>query len=112
MTLRNRIGAAAGIAVAGVVVAVAIAVYVADRSELRGQIDKSLADVARPYESGRPGPTGGPDRDDRHGLPPRLGRPTSAPPAPFGGASGYVQEIEPDGTVLRPPSETSALPVD
>ena len=34
-----------------VVVAVAISVYVADRSELRGQIDKSLADVARPYES-------------------------------------------------------------
>jgi two-component system sensor histidine kinase MprB len=112
VSLRSRIGAAAGIAVAGVVVAVAIAVYLADRSELRGQIDKSLADVARPYETGRSGLPSGADHDDHRGPPPGLGRPTSAPSAPFGGASGYVQRIEPDGGILRPPDETRALPVD
>jgi two-component system, OmpR family, sensor histidine kinase MprB len=107
VTLRARMGAVAGIAVAGVVVAVAIAVYVADRSELRGQIDSSLSDVARQFESFRRGPP----EAVRGGGPPR-GRPRPAPPAPFGGASGYVQFIRPDGRVLRPPGETRALPLD
>jgi two-component system, OmpR family, sensor histidine kinase MprB len=112
VTLRNRMGAAAGLAVAGVVVAVAISVYVADRSELRGQIDRSLEDVARPFESQRLGPPGGGPGErggpGRGGPGPREG----APVAPFGGASGYVQFIQPDGTVQRPPGETRALPVD
>jgi two-component system sensor histidine kinase MprB len=104
-------GAVAGMAVAGVVVAVAVTVYVADRSELRGQIDRSLEDVARPYATVRHQPPG-PDRDDHR--PPRESgeRPTSAPPAPFGGASGYVQLIRSDGRVLRPADETRSLPVD
>jgi two-component system sensor histidine kinase MprB len=110
VTLRNRIGAAAGLAVAGVVVAVAISVYVADRSELRGQIDRSLADVARPYETQRHAPPGG--GSDEHDGQRRGGPPEGAPPAAFGGASGYVQIIQPDGRVLRPASETRALPVD
>jgi two-component system, OmpR family, sensor histidine kinase MprB len=105
-------GAAAGLAVAGVVVAVAVAVYVADRSELRGQIDRSLEDVVRTYatERHRP-PPGGPGGDRNHPDQDRQ-PPRSAPPAPFGGASGYVQLIEPDGRVLRPADETAALPVD
>jgi two-component system sensor histidine kinase MprB len=105
-------GAVAGLAVAGVVVAVAIAVYVADRSELRGQIDRSLADVARPYATTRHQPPRGPDNDDHRPPGESRERPTSAPPAPFGGASGYVQLIRPDGRILRPPGETRALPVD
>ena len=105
-------GAAAGLAVAGVVVAVAISVYVADRSELRGQIDRSLEDVAHQYETVRRAPTGG-DANE-HGSRGR-GRPEppdSGPPGAFGGASGYVQLIQPDGRVLRPAGETGALPVD
>jgi two-component system, OmpR family, sensor histidine kinase MprB len=102
-------GAAAGLAVAGVVVAVAISVYVADRSELRGQIDRSLQDVAGQYESVRHGPPGG-GPDEREGRP--HGEPQRAPPAPFGGPSGYVQFIRPNGLVLRPSDETRALPVD
>jgi two-component system sensor histidine kinase MprB len=102
-------GAAAGLAVAGVVVAVALSVYVADRSELRGQIDRSLRDVANQYESVRHGPPGG-GPDEREGRP--HGEPERAPPAPFGGASGYVQFIRPNGLVLRPSDETRALPVD
>jgi two-component system sensor histidine kinase MprB len=109
VTLRSRIGAVAGLAVAGVVVAVAIAVYVADRSELRGQIDKSLTDVARPFESVRRGPPEGGGNDRGPGP---QGRPRGAPPAPFGGASGYLQFIHADGQVVLPPNETRALPVD
>jgi two-component system sensor histidine kinase MprB len=113
VTLRSRMGAAAGLAVAGVVVAVAVSVYLADRSELRGQIDRSLTDVARPYETQR---HDGPPRGGRneHGGRERGGPEPleGAPSAPFGGASGYVQFIQPDGRVLRPPNETRALPVD
>src|SRR5689334_491784 len=104
-------GAAAGLAVAGVVIAVAVAVYVADRSELRGQIDRSLEEVARPYATQRHGPPG----DEHEGAPTdggRPGPPSSAPPGAFGGPSGYVQLIRPDGRVLRPPEETRALPVN
>jgi two-component system, OmpR family, sensor histidine kinase MprB len=105
-------GAAAGLAVAGVVVAVAISVYVADRSELRGQIDRSLEDVARTFEGQSRLPPGA--LRDPDGRPPldRPGRFEAAPPAPFGGASGYVQFVQPDGTVRRPPAESRALPVD
>jgi two-component system, OmpR family, sensor histidine kinase MprB len=105
-------GAAAGLAVAGVVVAVAISVYVADRSELRGQIDRSLGDVAQPYETQRHGPPGGGSND--HDGPGRGDDrpPDRAAPAAFGGASGYVQLIQADGRVLRPLGESKALPVD
>jgi two-component system sensor histidine kinase MprB len=105
-------GAAAGLAVSGVVVAVAVSVYVADRSELRGQIDRSLADVARPYETQRHGDAGGgPHEQDGSGHGGQ-GSHDGTPPAEFGGASGYVQFIHSDGSVLRPPGETQALPVD
>lgn len=112
MTLRSRMGAVSGFAVAGVVIAVAIAVYVADRSELRGQIDKSLADVARPYETVRQAQPQGPDSGESR--PPREDgeHAPSAPPSPFGGASGYVQLIRANGRVLRPTGETQALPID
>jgi two-component system, OmpR family, sensor histidine kinase MprB len=105
-------GAAAGLAVAGVVVAVAISVYVADRSELRGQIDRSLTAVAQQYETQRHRPPGE-EPTDHDGRGPGGERPPDrAPPVAFGGASGYVQLIRPDGRVLRPPGETRALPVD
>jgi two-component system, OmpR family, sensor histidine kinase MprB len=109
--------AVAGLAVAGVVVAVAIAVYVADRSELRGQIDRSLADVAHPFETTRRGPQdggpgGGPGAGDNERSGPQGDRPSGPPPAAFGGASGYVQFIDPNGRARRPSNETRALPVN
>ncbi|MEA2398552.1 MAG: two-component system, OmpR family, sensor histidine kinase MprB [Thermoleophilaceae bacterium] len=109
MTLRGRMAAVAGLAVGGVVIALAISVYVADRGELRRQVDHSLSDIARPFAL------------ERHLRPVRGpgglgGRPfDAAPEAPrpqFGGPAGYVQMILPDGTVNRPPSETRALPPD
>ena len=42
MSLRNRMGAVAGIAVALTVIGVAVTVYVAVRSELYGQVDATL----------------------------------------------------------------------
>jgi two-component system sensor histidine kinase MprB len=88
----------------------AVAAYLADRSELRGQIDKSLTAVAQRFETVRQGPPPGGDR--RSQEEPGDARPPAAPPAPFGGASGYVQFIRSDGRVLRPPDETRALPAD
>jgi len=52
MSLRNRIGAAAGIAVALTVVSLAFTVYVAVRSELYNQVDRALNDRARPFATG------------------------------------------------------------
>ena len=46
MTLRTRMAAAAGVAVALTVVALAAAQYAAARSTLRGQIDSALRDRA------------------------------------------------------------------
>ena len=82
-------GAAAALAVAGVVVVIAAVVYVADRSELRGQVDDSLALVAAPLvaQSVNPQP-GGPDHYGGGGY-----GSYGAPPARFGGASGYVQFV-------------------
>ena len=99
-------GAAAAVAVAGVVVAIAAVVYVADRSELRGQVDDSLSEVAAPLVAQSYTPPGGPNHYGGGGY-----GSYGAPPARFGGASGYVQFVHSDGTVERPQSENSPLPV-
>jgi two-component system sensor histidine kinase MprB len=105
--------AAAGLAVGGVVIAVAIAVYVADRSELRGQVDHSLTEFARPFDvvsAAVPAPERARLRQRlRQGAGVRLRR--VAPP-PFGGVAGYIQFIDGGGQVKRPLGETRALPVD
>src|SRR5439155_25922982 len=96
--------------------AVAAIVYVAIRSGLRSEVDRSLQSTAqqlvREPDGGRGGPGGGPGgpphrppSDDRPGEVPH------APPAAFGGAAGYVQLVGPDGVVSRAPGETPSLPV-
>ncbi len=120
MTLRARISAVASIAVALAVLAAAVALYLAVRSDLRGQIDESLKQRAREFTSMSsrrlPGPLGGGlpggaplDGDD--GLlggarPDEL--PRSVKPAPFGGASGYVQFIAPKGSIDVPGGQGAA----
>jgi two-component system, OmpR family, sensor histidine kinase MprB len=110
VTLRTRIAAAAGLAVALAVIAAAVAVYLGVRAELRGEVDESLrgrAEMVGRFAGelgpgpGRPGahPGGGP------GLPPE------PRPEPFGGAEAYVQLVLPSGRVLRRPSATAELPV-
>jgi two-component system sensor histidine kinase MprB len=111
VSLRTRIAAVAGIAVAVIVVAAAVVVYVAVRSNLRGEVERALTARAEGFErAGQP-----------RGLPPR-GRPPGPPRGRegfgsppdderFGGAAGSVQLVEPDGTVRRPPGDTAELPV-
>lgn len=119
MTLRNRMGAVAAAAVAVTVIAVAITVYVAVRSELRGQVDTGLAERSQPFimdrggfdrHDGDRGPAGprGPGPPDRPGAGPH--QPPPSPPVPFGGPSGQLQVIAPNGRVTTPPDVTSKLP--
>jgi two-component system, OmpR family, sensor histidine kinase MprB len=110
MTLRTRIAAAAGLAVALAVLGAALAVYFGVRGQLRGEVDQSLRErvelIGRPPDGGaRPGghpPPGG-------GRP-FEGRPFEGPPVAFGGPEGYAQVVLPNGGVVRPGDETEALP--
>jgi two-component system sensor histidine kinase MprB len=121
VSLRTRIAAAAGLAVALVVLVAAAAIYFGVRAELRGEIDHSLRDRAGaiaqlaggrgvgagPAEraAGRPGP-GEPPAGERAGGGLRV-----PPPEPFGGPEGFAQLIRPSGGVLRRPGSDEAIPV-
>ncbi len=122
MTLRTRIAVVASVSVALAVLAAAIGLYVAVNADLRGEVDKGLHARARALAGPPPGNVragesaegpGGPKLFE--GVPPpsapgsRAGGgygagalPSSVQPAPFGGASGYVQFIAPDGKVQVP----------
>ena len=112
MTLRRRIAGTAGLAVAVVVLAVAIGVYLAVRSQLRGEVDDALRERARPVaefvQHGAGGLGGGRPISGGYGRPPGPG---AGDPGRFGGAQGYVQFLSPDGVAQRPPDEAGALPV-
>jgi two-component system, OmpR family, sensor histidine kinase MprB len=112
LSLRRRIAGTTGLAVAVVVLAVALGVYVAVRSELRAEVDDALRDRARPvaeFAQRGPGPGfGGRPVSGRFGRPPGPGE---GDPGRFGGAQGYVQFLDRSGSAARPPDETGALPV-
>jgi two-component system, OmpR family, sensor histidine kinase MprB len=116
VTLRARIAAVATVSVALAVLAVAIGLYVAVRSDLRGELDTQLRTRARVFA----GP-GGQSRGFYFGTQPPNGRPfapgtTVRPkalpgkvqPAPFGAASGYIQFISTEGKVFVPGGQGSA----
>ena len=107
MTLRTRIAAAAGLAVAVAVVAATAIVYFAIRSELRGEVERGLraraATVTR-FVEGPFGP-GRLRRGDQGGLA------QDAEATPFGGAAAYAQLLRPNGDVLTPRRATLTLPV-
>jgi two-component system, OmpR family, sensor histidine kinase MprB len=107
LTLRRRIAGIASLAVALVVLVVAIGVYVAVRSELRGEVDSALRERAQPVAefAQREAAFGGPGRPIGYGPPDMHG------PGRFGGAQGYVQYLAPDGSTELPPDEAGALPV-
>jgi two-component system sensor histidine kinase MprB len=108
VSLRRRIAGAAALAVAVAAVAVAVIGYVTTRSHLIGEVQAQLraraAPAIGPHHGGAPpagGPGGGqgqPDDGDGFQVP-------GAPP--LGGAQGYFQVVQPDGTV----SHGGALPV-
>jgi two-component system sensor histidine kinase MprB len=138
MTLRARIAAVASVSVALAVLAAAIGLYVAVRSDLRGEVDKGLRARASAFmrpPASPPGPGdgggggGGGGSAEGPGAPALFagapapeasgepgagagygegGLPSSVQPAPFGGASGYVQFIAPDGAVRVPSGQGKA----
>jgi two-component system, OmpR family, sensor histidine kinase MprB len=105
MTLRTRMAAVAGVAVALTVVVLAAAQYEAARSTLRGEIDSALRDRATLIDSSPPiaGQGGPADGDDHHDR---------VPPNPFGDAAGKVQYISPQGVILSSTTTSPQLPVD
>jgi two-component system sensor histidine kinase MprB len=135
VTLRLRIAAGASVAVALTVLAAAIGVYIAVRSDLRGEIDKSLNQraqlIAPLFMIGAPAPAGlgaagangsGAPLTGIPGRPPLRVRekgllalagafPRAVEPARFGGASGYVQFISTQGSVLVPGGQGSSPPI-
>jgi two-component system sensor histidine kinase MprB len=114
MTLRARIAAVASLSVALAVLAAAIGLYVAVRSDLRGEVDSQLRARAQLF-AGRAGlvrlvPDG--DGVGLGGVPPGPGFgggrfPGEVQPAPFGAASGYVQFISSSGKVYVPGGQAS-----
>jgi two-component system sensor histidine kinase MprB len=105
VTLRVRIAALASLSVALAVLGVALGLYFAVRSDLRGEIDQSLRVRAQTFAAPRgPGepfagapPDGGPPPPNGDG-----GFPRTVQPAPFGAAEGYVQFLTPSGAVQVP----------
>jgi two-component system sensor histidine kinase MprB len=129
MSLRVRLGLAAGLAVAIAVVAVALTSYEGTRSELRDQIDDSLTTL-RQGVLGRNGgpPDGGPDGNVQAFVPSRGGGNGSLngfstspgdcdagfgfdqqPAGRFGEARGYVQLVRADGRICLAPGETTKV---
>jgi two-component system sensor histidine kinase MprB len=100
MTLRTRIAAVASLSVALAVLAAAVGLYIAVRSDLRGEIDQGLRQRAQAFLA--PSGTGPPDEGLPGGGPPQGGFPRRVQPVPFGAASGYVQFISSQGTVQVP----------
>src|SRR5687768_2359427 len=101
MTLRARIAAVAGVAVAIAILATAAFSYLSVRSSLRGEIDRSLerrAEGIRDFGDG-PGP-GGPRGFPGPGAPPPVARLQRDPDRTrFGGTEGFAQLVSPAGEV-------------
>ncbi|MGH3114516.1 MAG: hypothetical protein ACRDOP_13730, partial [Gaiellaceae bacterium] len=102
MSFRARLTLVAAVAVAVAVAIASVVVYLAVRSELRGQVDDALDQRA----------------DTISQIPieivqTRPGQFFLRIPAPaLGGPGGYVQVVTRDGGTLRPAGEELALPVD
>jgi two-component system sensor histidine kinase MprB len=106
VTLRTRIAAAAGLAVALAVAAAALVVYLGVRGELRAEVDRTLREQVRPALA--------PGQDERGQALrfQRLDRPPHAGDAPFGRPEVYMQVVFPDGRVVGRGNEAGLLPAD
>jgi hypothetical protein len=95
VSFRNRLALVAAAAVAVAVVAASIAIYLSVRSELIGEVDGSLADLADHVKVTRAGA-----HVDVY-----------LPPPTLGGAGGYVQLVDPSGNTYLPRGSETFLPV-
>jgi two-component system, OmpR family, sensor histidine kinase MprB len=112
MTLRTRIAAAAGLAVALAVIVAALAVYVGVRAELRGEVDEALREQAELVTRFAGGERPGIDSRGRGGFERGPGFFPERRPMPFGGPEGFAQLVLPNGRALTRPGATGELPVD
>jgi two-component system, OmpR family, sensor histidine kinase MprB len=107
-----RIAAVASLAVALAVLAAAVSLYLAVRSDLRGQIDESLSQRAQIFASTAALLPNGPGRFAPGRPPPDArdprGFPAAIQPARFGGATGYVQFISRAGKIDVPGGQGSS----
>jgi two-component system sensor histidine kinase MprB len=115
VSLRFRIAAVAGGAVAVTVLAAAGVIWVAVRAQLRGEVDDALRSHAQTLVTTADADRDGdhvcrpdPGDDDRETLP----RQRSDDDVRFGGAGGYAQIVCPDGSVVRQRGARATLPVD
>ncbi len=120
MSLRARLGLAAGVAVALAVAAVAVSAYAGTRSQLRGQVDDQLRMIAAPlqHQAQRP-----PDERDEHApptLPPGavghdcdlgLGLDLGHGGPGFGGAPGLREFVSRSGQACVQGGGSTFLPV-
>lgn len=124
MTLRARLGLAAGVAVALAVLAVAVSAYEGTQSVLRNQLDTSLnnlsAQILHRGGPGVPGPRGGASgpfgfAPSGGGEPLGVGDEGLAidqrGPG-FGGAAGIVTVVYRDGGSFAPRGQQQRVPVD
>jgi two-component system sensor histidine kinase MprB len=128
MSLRWRLGLAAGLAVALAVVAVAVSAYAGTSSELKSQLDNSLQGITGSILAHGPPPgfqSGGghgsglsstgvfnPGGGDGHTTDPDegLGLGDRGRPA-FGGAAGTLVLVRRDGSTFAPPGQSQTIPV-
>src|ERR1700761_3373842 len=133
MSLRARMGLAAGLAVAIAVIAVAVSAYAGTSSELRGQLDQSLQTLTRQVLSNGAPPGGEKPHNQGESSDNEIENPgTSAPqlfgPAPrahdcdeglgfqnrgspFGTAAGILTLVHQDGSICYPSGQSYHIPV-
>ena len=96
MSFRTRLALAAAAAVALAVILASLTVFVVVRSELRAEVDDALRNRAEEISR----------------LPPDMvGRALFGRGPGLGGAEGYPQVVEPDGSTHRSPGDDVPLPV-
>jgi two-component system, OmpR family, sensor histidine kinase MprB len=101
MSFRDRLVLLSATAVAVAVIVASGVVYLVVRNQLRGQVDDQLrslvADVRPPHAISNP----------------FTGQSVLIlPPTPLGGAEGYAQIVQRDGTVVKPSGAKVDLPID
>ncbi len=113
MSLRQRIAAAATLAVVAVAVGLGAIGYLSTRSHLVGELQQELRSRAQPYLQPNPG-AGGYTGSNPAGAQnsPSGGNSGTPSPPPLGGAPGYFQSVYPDGKRVAGAGGTPELPVD
>ncbi len=126
MSLRARMGLAAGVAVAVAVIAVAFSSYAGTRSQLTGQVDNQLSRLSDDVLHRGPGGPADGNADGRLQI--FGGSPTAATAEPpgtgdeglnldhrgpgFGGAAGIITLIYANGKTYVPPTQSYTIPTD